>query len=182
MKSSHLSKKLNFDEETAVSFKGLLSGSDDLKLNLRIHGDLAFIYDPIFLEDTTIPATYLFDWGRPDDNETILSYIQAKSSQNDSVFHTFVYILRTKRWYYVGAQKWTQTSLRWDVWESFDDIRSRLIQRLHDHCGTILERETIAEMLENGDLQQICIHISGDGHIDTSRTMCKTLGYDSPSE
>ncbi|KAJ3972573.1 hypothetical protein EV361DRAFT_797863 [Lentinula raphanica] len=162
----------------------LLSGSDDLKLNLRIHGDLAFIYDPIFLEDTTIPATYLFDWGRPDDNETILSYIQAKSSQNDSVFHTFVYILRTKRWYYVGAQKWTQTSLRWDVWKSFvsRSVTALLIQRLHDHCGTILERETIAEMLENGDLQQICIHISGDGHIDTSRTMCKTLGYDSPSE
>ncbi|KAJ4001842.1 hypothetical protein F5050DRAFT_1707984 [Lentinula boryana] len=191
MKWSHLSKKLNFDEDAAVSLKTLLS-NNDLELSLRIQGDYAFVYDPIFLEDTTTSATYLFDWGKSEDNQNTTRYIQEKSAQKDSVFHTFVYILKPldgkgeqRRWYYVGAQKWTQTDLDWDIWETFGDqdhVRSKVIQRLYDHCGNILERETIAEMLSSGELKQICIHLSGDGHIDSSRAMCIAMDYSPPAK
>ncbi|KAJ3736546.1 hypothetical protein DFJ43DRAFT_628448 [Lentinula guzmanii] len=184
MKRSHLSKKLNFDEDAAVSLKTLLS-NNDLELSLRIQGDYAFVYDPIFLEDTTTSATYLFDWGTLEDNQNTTRYIQEKSAQKDSVFHTFVYILKPRRWYYVGAQKWTQTDLDWDIWETFgeqDHVRSKVIQRLYDHCGNILERETIAEMLSSGELKQICIHLSGDGHIDSSRAMCIAMDYSPPAK
>ncbi|KAJ3739583.1 hypothetical protein DFH05DRAFT_1463911 [Lentinula detonsa] len=213
MKQSHLSKKLNFDEDAVrVSLlcitrtttespsprlflsrqgRSLLS-NNDLELSLRIQGDYAFVYDPIFLEDTTTSATYLFDWGTLEDNQNTTRYIQEKSAQKDPVFHTFVYILKPldgpgeqRRWYYVGAQKWTQTDLDWDIWQTFgeqDHVHSKVIQRLYDHCGNILERETIAEMLSSGELKQICIHLSGDGHIDSSRAMCIAMDYSPPAK
>ncbi|KAJ4478335.1 hypothetical protein J3R30DRAFT_3290591, partial [Lentinula aciculospora] len=96
----------------------------NLGLGLYIQGDRAFVYDPIFLEDTTTPATYLFDWGKAEDNQNITQYIQEKCEHKDSVFHTFVYILKPKRWFYVGAQRWSQTNLDWDIWETFGEQAS----------------------------------------------------------
>lgn len=56
-----------------------------------------------------------------------------------------------------------------------------MIERLYDHCGKKIERETIAEMLDSGVLKQICIHLSGgDSHIDSSGTMCIAMGYSPP--
>ncbi|KAJ4497768.1 hypothetical protein C8R41DRAFT_186048 [Lentinula lateritia] len=185
MKGSHLSQKLGIEEDTAISLKSLLS-NDNLGLGVRIQGDCAFVYDPIFLEnlDTTTPMTYLFDWGNVEANQNITQYIQEKNEQKDAIFHTFVYILKPRRWYYVGAQQWAHTDLNWNIWETFgqrDHIRYRVIQRLYDHCGKKIERETIAEMLDSGVLKQICIHLSGgDSHIDSSRTMCIAMGYSPP--
>lgn len=133
--------------------KNSLLSNDNLGLGVRIQGDCAFVYDPIFLEnlDTTTPMTYLFDWGNVEANQNITQYIQEKNEQKDAIFHTFVYILKPvctglpslislkarlkgiqRRWYYVGAQKWAHTDLNWNIWETFGQRVSYRNSQLSD--------------------------------------------------
>ncbi|KAF9076865.1 hypothetical protein BDP27DRAFT_704552 [Rhodocollybia butyracea] len=185
MKWSQLSRNIGLDKATASTIKrrSLLSNDEpNLGLRIAISGDMAFIYDAIFLEDMNTPATYLLDWGLRENNENIIQYIHER---NSSAFHTFVYILKPKRWYYVGVQKWTQTELDWDIWGKIgeqDRLRSRVVQHLNDHCGNQIDRGKIEEMMDNGALKQVCVRFhGGHSHSEASRDMCRRMNYVPPS-
>ena len=62
-----------------------LASQDELSLRIHIDSDLAFVYDPIFLEASG--QTLLLDWGSDSVNESITKDIENGSS----VFHTFVF-------------------------------------------------------------------------------------------
>ena len=58
-------------------------------LKLHIYRDMAFIYDPIFLEAPT--ATYLVSWGNPIVNTNIKRYLtEPPGRPTDRSFHMFV--------------------------------------------------------------------------------------------
>ncbi|KAE9410124.1 hypothetical protein BT96DRAFT_469401 [Gymnopus androsaceus JB14] len=178
-------EKLGFNKDTVASLKRSLLSNANLGLRIQIQGNYAFVYAPIFLEDISTPATYLFNWGKAEDNGTISQYLQAKAEQNGSIFHTFTYSLKPKRWYYVGVQEWTQTTFDWEIWSTLgqqDRPRSKILQHLEDHSGNnVLKREEIVELLNSRVLKQICFNLSGDAHVDSSREMCVAMGYTPPA-
>ncbi|KIK67928.1 hypothetical protein GYMLUDRAFT_800111 [Collybiopsis luxurians FD-317 M1] len=180
---SQLPSKLGIDEQTVNALRSSLTSDAHLSLNLRMHEKFAFVYDPIFLDDMVTPATYLFDWGKEEDNQSITRYVLERGQQYDSTFHTFVYLLKPNRWYYIGLQEWSHTSLELDIWKDLSQqhLRSRIIHRLHDHCGRVVEQNNVAEALDRRALQQICFHLSGDRHMEASREMCRLMKYDPPA-
>lgn len=59
--------------------------TSELCLHLHTREDLAFVYDPIFLEARA--KTYILDWGSKLINESLESYIDKIKKP----FHTFVF-------------------------------------------------------------------------------------------
>jgi len=60
---------------------------------LRLHseGNVACLYDPIFIE--TRKQSYILDWGHRDINENMRKYIMGHKDI-DPVFHTFTFPLK----------------------------------------------------------------------------------------
>jgi hypothetical protein len=65
---------------------------DGFCLRVHIEGNLAFVYDPIFLEASS--QTLLLDWGSDFVNEGTTKYITLKKNP---VFHMFVFPVQKVR-------------------------------------------------------------------------------------
>ena len=81
---------LHFDDDRVqvYCFSVSLGSTTEQCLRLQITRDMAFVYDPIFLESST--ASYLIDWGRKTANQKTEAYIN-QGDQKNPVLHTFVF-------------------------------------------------------------------------------------------
>ncbi|KAF8631566.1 hypothetical protein AX15_002318 [Amanita polypyramis BW_CC] len=83
---SDLQHIFSLDEQTMAELQRLESDKQ-LRMRVLILQNVAFVYDPIFAESGK--TTYLVDWGRRDENENIMRYIE--QSKYAGIYHTFVF-------------------------------------------------------------------------------------------
>ncbi|KAG6916717.1 hypothetical protein DXG01_005666 [Tephrocybe rancida] len=150
------------------------------EFGLRLHAkkDLAFLNDPIFLEERAegIKKTYLLDWSDEVENERLTRHIATKSR---TPLHTFVFPGKKKHWYFVGTFTWHLADPL-TVWSSLgetskDAVLSKLLERKPE-----FDKEELTALLDGGHLSQICVEISSDGLWEASRDFARRLGYQSP--
>jgi hypothetical protein len=60
-------------------------------LRLQIERNMAFVYDPIFLESPD--TVYLIDWGSKLENQNIGDYMDRNTQNLEGVLHTFLFVL-----------------------------------------------------------------------------------------
>ncbi|KAG6908646.1 hypothetical protein DXG01_003824 [Tephrocybe rancida] len=144
----------------------------------RLHAikDLAFLNDPMFLEEREdgVKKTYLLDWSTKDKNVELASYVVTSS---ETPIHTFVFPETRRRWFYVGAFTW-QLVNPFPVWSSLgetDEILSKLLVRRPD-----FKKEDITTLLDGGHLSQLCVEISSDGLWEESKEFSRRMGHESP--
>ncbi|KAG1906997.1 uncharacterized protein F5891DRAFT_999729 [Suillus fuscotomentosus] len=126
---------------------------------------------------------------------TVHAYI-VKNCPRDRVLHTFTFPVKRGVWYYIGAQKWDVKDI-FEIWSTLGDrvslrslVRGSLTLifvkakevvtgKLQRRCNRRLSQQEIAEMIQDGRLQQFCIEVSGRLLKDVSRAFAKTsLGYE----
>ncbi|KAG5634162.1 hypothetical protein H0H81_003105, partial [Sphagnurus paluster] len=166
--------------------------SSDLCPRLHTNRDLAFIYDPIFLEARSDDKkkSYILDWGTKALNESLKNFL----SRNAFPFHTFVFPVEKKRWYYIGAHTWRVVEL-WSIWpglgeKSKEKIVHKLLQRGRgEHAEDVIaaalasgsgKRPSEMDLEIPGELTQFCVEISSSGHWQRSAALAKKMGYKPP--
>ncbi|KAL0570606.1 hypothetical protein V5O48_011354 [Marasmius crinis-equi] len=107
-------ENVGLDDDDVAALMSLLNPSS-FKLGVAFMGDKAFIHDPFFLEDLSENHSYLIDWGSDRTNQKLARRIEEAGENTDGVFHTFVYVIGRRRWYYVSALKWAVEKV-WDIW------------------------------------------------------------------
>ncbi|KAF5387633.1 hypothetical protein D9615_000572 [Tricholomella constricta] len=155
-----------------------LESSSELCLRLHTVGDLAFLYDPIFLEARLgeRKMSYILDWGTAEVNQSLKEYLRG----NKVPLHTFLFPTEKKRWFYVGTHVWKVAEL-WLVWPSLGEKSKRkVVEKLLARGHGKHDEATITMALSNGELRQLCVEISSEGQWDRSVRLAQKMGYEDP--
>lgn len=170
-----LHERLDLGEDTIYSLESL-GQADEHCFRLQIVDNMAFVHDPFSMDGPG--ESLLMDWGIPDANETVHTYI-VKKRPRDRVLHTFTFPVKRGVWYYIGAHKWNVKDL-FDVWPTLGDRAKEVVTgKLQRRCNRSLSQQEIAEMIQDGRLQQFCVEVSSRSLKDLSRAFAKTsLGYE----
>ncbi|KAF8663484.1 hypothetical protein AX16_001052 [Volvariella volvacea WC 439] len=156
-------------EEASTIVETLQTFPDDTDpgMRLRIDGNMAFVYDPIFLESGA--GSYLIEWGEVRSNRAIEEFLLKEPAA--PYFHMFVYPLKKQRWHYIGAHRWEVIKL-WPLWPTLDDkTRQFVVGVIQRRTG--LEVPMIEECLSSGTYEQLCIKISSDHDlVEKSGELC----------
>ncbi|KAG1806619.1 uncharacterized protein HD556DRAFT_1436561 [Suillus plorans] len=168
-------EQLNLGEDTIYSLESL-GQADEHCFPLQIVDNMAFVHDPFSMDGPG--GSFLMNWGTPGANETVHAYI-VKNCPRDRVLHTFTFPVKRGVWYYIGAQKWNVKDI-FEIWSTLGDKAKEVVTgKLQRRCNRGLSQQEIAEMIQDGRLQQFCIEVSGRLLKDVSRAFAKTsLGYE----
>jgi len=165
--------RLGLDKETMDSLEALGSSTEHC-LRLHLTRDMAFLYDPIFLESPS--ASYIIDWGRKMINQKMEMHL---NQGVNPVFHTFVFPKKKDcgEWFYVGAHTWIVAEV-WKVWPTLSPrSKQDMTKKLMGRCNGNFDESAIAKMLDDGTFEQFCVHISATSHRDESRNFAWKIGY-----
>ncbi|KAG7096735.1 hypothetical protein E1B28_004148 [Marasmius oreades] len=171
-----MEENVGLDDNVVRDLQKLLDPSS-YKLGVAFMTDMAFVHDPFFLEDLSENKSYLIDWGDKRVNEKLAQHIQRAGECCNSVFHTFVYVVGRRRWYYVSALQWTVGKV-WDVWPTLTQPDKEAIGlRLWNRNQSGRQTDMIMENLDSGELQQFCVELSASEHlIELSRERTASMG------
>ncbi|KAH7931189.1 hypothetical protein BV22DRAFT_1136191 [Leucogyrophana mollusca] len=148
---------------------------DDLCFRVQIVDDIAFVYDPFAMDGPT--KSMLMDWGTKDVNAVTVKYIAERRPAN-SVLHTFTLPLKKNAWYYIGAHSWNIVEDFWSIWPTLGNkSRDVVIAKLRNRCNHMMSRDELAQMMEDGRLEQLCVEISSRSLKSESRAFAFKLGY-----
>ncbi|KAF8165506.1 hypothetical protein B0H34DRAFT_241816 [Crassisporium funariophilum] len=178
---SDLQRFLGMAEDMMESLQSLAL-SPDMNLRLQItrlptSQNVAFLYDPIFLENRQ--KTYILDWGNPKTNQNIAQYI-TQESRTDPVLHTFTFPKREDNWYYIGAQRWSVVKLE-DIWPLREKSRTKIIKKLCQRSRGEIDEAEMARLLDSGELVQLCVELTSVEDASVSEGFVQdVLGYRSP--
>ncbi|KAF8076594.1 hypothetical protein FPV67DRAFT_423263 [Lyophyllum atratum] len=153
-----------------------LETTSDVAPRMHFIGDLAFMYDPIFLEGRSgeTKKSCILDWGTEEITRSLERFVRG----NRQPLHTFLFPTDKKHWFYVGAHTWKVTDFA-PVWPSLGRKRKiveRLVQRSHQE----FDEATITTAFDVGDLRQLCVEISSNGHLEKSIRLARKMGYEAP--
>ncbi|KAL1739943.1 hypothetical protein HDZ31DRAFT_48492 [Schizophyllum fasciatum] len=154
-----------------------------------VQGQFIFLCDPVFLEAPAQQKTLLVDWGEEAANENILRAIK-RAQEANGFLHTFVLPLlkASSEWWYVGAHTWSAVPDMWDIWQGFrrasKESRWRIVTRLCARQGLLAEGQALsdnmrecARRLDEGQVRQLCVQMSGQGQLHKSRQFARDLGH-----
>ncbi|KAG0709821.1 hypothetical protein DFH29DRAFT_885932 [Suillus ampliporus] len=168
-------ERLNLDEDTIYSLESL-GQADEHCFHTQIVDNMAFVYDPFSMDGPG--ESLLMDWGTPDGNETVRAYV-VKKRPGDRVLHTFTFPVKRGVWYYIGAHAWNVKDL-FEVWPTLNDRAKDVVTaKLRRRCNRRHTQQELAEMIQDGRLQQFCVEVSSRSLKTLSREFAKTsLGYE----
>jgi len=145
-----------------------LQSARDLCMRVQIIKDIAFVYDPIFLESGK--SSYFIDWGYKNVNEGIIGHVKKYP-----VYNTFVFPRAMKNWFFIGSLQWNVTD-GWDVYPTLGPkSRDEIVKKLMERCGGEDQRH-VEELLSGGKVEQICIEmVREDGEDELTLKFAKRL-------
>jgi len=172
-----LESSLKLDDEKMNSLH-ILATSPDTTMGLQIMqipmgATIACVYDPIFVDTVTRKKSYILDWGRQKTNENMERYISGHK-EVDMVFHTFTFPVKEKHWFYIGAHHWSVVELA-DFWPLEGNSRTKIIKKLCERTQGEVDETEIAKRLDNGELKQFCIELTGIDDTKMSHDFASTV-------
>ncbi|OAX44473.1 hypothetical protein K503DRAFT_764895 [Rhizopogon vinicolor AM-OR11-026] len=137
---------------------------------------MAFVHDPFSMDGPG--ESLLMDWGTLSANEKVREYI-VRTRPKDRVLHTFTYPVKRGVWYYIGAHAWNMKDL-FQVWPTLGDKAKEVVTaKLRRRCNRRHSQQDIAEMIQDGRLQQFCIEVNSRSLETLSQEFAKNrLGFE----